>query len=83
MAEVKERMVEEAEAAAEAMKGKKKKGQPEVVVDPDKIIPRLPDDLLIKAYKYRLEKNDCFNRGFVLDGFPKTYDHAKGVFLST
>ena len=26
--------------------------------------------------------NDCQNRGFVLDGYPKTYDQAKGIFLS-
>jgi len=75
-------MIEEAEAALEEQKGKIKKGQPEPVVDPEKIIPRLPDELLCKAYKYRLEKNDCFNRGFVLDGFPRTYEQSKGVFLS-
>lgn len=81
--EIKDKMIEEAEAAAEAAKGKqKKKGVPEVVFDPDKIIPRLPDDLLSKAYKLRLEKNDCFNRGFVLDGFPRTYENAKTLFLS-
>jgi len=26
--------------------------------------------------------NDCQNRGFVLDGYPKSYDQAKGIFLS-
>lgn len=26
--------------------------------------------------------NDCQNRGFVLDGYPKTYEQAKGIFLS-
>ena len=26
--------------------------------------------------------NDCQNRGFVLDGYPRTYEQAKGIFLS-
>jgi len=80
--EVKDKMIEEAEEKLEELKKKTKPGQPEPTVDPDKLIPRLPDDLLCKAFKYRLEKNDCFNRGFVLDGFPRTYDQAKGVFLT-
>ena len=80
--EIKEKMIEEAEAALEDLKKKKKKGQPDPVVEPDKIIPRLPEELLIKAYKLRLQKNDCFNRGYVLDGFPRSYEQAKGVFLS-
>jgi adenylate kinase len=30
-----------------------------------------------------LNDNDCQNRGFVLDGFPRTYEDAKGVFYHT
>lgn len=76
-------MVEDAETALEEWKDSKslKKG-PAPNVDPEKMVARLPDDLLLKAYKYRLEKNDCFNRGFVIDGLPRTYEQAKGVFLS-
>jgi adenylate kinase len=29
----------------------------------------------------RLTENDCRNRGYVLDGFPKTYKQAQEVFL--
>jgi len=75
-------MIEEAEAALEEWKKKKKKGVPEPVVDPEKLIPRLPDDALCRVYRYRLEQNDCQTRGYVLDGFPKSYDHAKAIFLS-
>lgn len=75
-------MIEDAEANLEELIKDKKKGEPDPVVNPDLLIPRLPDELLLRAYKYRLEKNDCFNRGFVIDGFPKTYQHARGVFLS-
>jgi len=50
-----------------------KKG-PKPETDVEKIKARLNDELLFKAYKFRLGKNDCFNRGFVIDGFPKNYE---------
>jgi adenylate kinase len=31
--------------------------------------------------RIRLTDNDCRNRGYVLDGFPKTYKQAQEVFL--
>lgn len=31
----------------------------------------------------RLNDNDCQNRGFVLDGYPRTYEDAQGVFFHT
>jgi len=82
LAEIKEKMIEDELKVIEEAKKKKKKGQPEPVFDPEKLIPRLPDALLLKAYHYRLEKPDCHNRGFVLDGFPKTFDQAKDLFLA-
>jgi len=81
LAEIKKKMIEDEEKAIEEAKKKKKKGQPEPTFDPEKLVPRLPDPLLLKAYHYRLEKPDCHNRGFVLDGFPRTFDHAKDLFL--
>lgn len=71
-------MEEEARAKwdADQKKKKPKKGE-EQEFDPSKIVPRLPDELLVKAYKWRLESNDCVNRGFIIDGFPKSYDIAK------
>jgi len=83
LAEIKEKMIEDELKVIEEAKKKKKKGQPEPVFDPEKLIPRLPDALLLKAYHYRLEKPDCHNRGFVLDGFPKTFDQAKDLFLGS
>ena len=71
LAAIKQQMIADEEKAIEEAKKKKKKGQPEIVFDPEKLIPRLPDPLLLKAYHYRLEQSDCHNRGFVLDGFPK------------
>jgi adenylate kinase len=42
---------------------------------------RLPDEILFKVLRLRLTENDCRNRGYVLDGFPKTYKQAQEVFL--
>lgn len=34
---------------------------------------RFPDELMNEAVRWRLNQNDCQNRGYVLDGYPKTY----------
>jgi adenylate kinase len=44
---------------------------------------RYPNELLYEMVQYRLQQNDCQHRGFVLDGFPRTYEDAKGVFYFT
>jgi adenylate kinase len=44
---------------------------------------RYPNELLYEMVRYRLQQNDCQNRGFVLDGFPRTYEDAKGLFYFT
>ena len=43
----------------------------------------LSDQLLSKCYVWRLSQNDCINRGYILDSFPKTFDNAKTIFMST
>ncbi|CAD8150525.1 unnamed protein product [Paramecium octaurelia] len=80
--QVKDQMVAEALAVFEAEKKKKKvpKGQPEPVFDASTIIPRLPDHILIQAYKWRLEQNDAQNLGYILDGFPKTLEQYELLF---
>lgn len=50
------------------------------LTNPDK---RYPSELLYEMVQYRLMQNDCQHRGFVLDGYPSTYDDAKGVFYHT
>jgi hypothetical protein len=44
---------------------------------------RIPEELINEAVRWRLNRNDCQNRGYVLDGYPKSYHHAEEVFLST
>ncbi|XP_054651998.1 adenylate kinase 7 isoform X3 [Dunckerocampus dactyliophorus] len=40
----------------------------------------LDDHLLVRVVVDKLMTNPCKNQGFVLDGFPKTYNQAKEVF---
>jgi adenylate kinase len=50
-------------------------------VDRDSLVVRLPDDILFKLLQERLNENACRNRGYVLDGFPRSYNNAQFIFL--
>lgn len=41
---------------------------------------RLEDQYIIRFYRDKLHSMPCQNQGFVLDGFPKTYEQAKDLF---
>ncbi|KAG8449128.1 hypothetical protein GDO86_015978 [Hymenochirus boettgeri] len=41
---------------------------------------RLDDSYVIKFMKEKLKSMPCQNQGYVLDGYPKTYDQAKELF---
>lgn len=64
--EIKQAMVE----AIEAARGDQ--AEPEEI-DREKLVVRLPDELIYEYLRKRLAENDCRNRGYVLDGFPRTY----------
>ena len=42
---------------------------------------RIPDEMINEAVRWRLERNDCQNRGYVLDGYPKNFVNAENVFV--
>ncbi|KAM6903838.1 adenylate kinase 7-like [Lycodopsis pacificus] len=42
----------------------------------------LDDQLLMKVMKNKLVSNPCRKQGFVLDGFPKTYEQAQELFYA-
>lgn len=87
--EAKDELAEEATAAladqAEKMgskgKGKKKpapkKGKGKAKPD-DRA--RLPAAILAKMLKRKLQSPPCRNKGFVLDGYPRTYEEASALF---
>ena len=70
LTELRDEMLEEAE-------NNKKEGEE---INPDSIKPRIPNDLMCKAFRWALSQNPCRNRGYVLDGFPKNYDDLWNVF---
>lgn len=41
---------------------------------------RVEDELFCKIFKYHLTSKKCKNQGFLLDGFPKTFEQAKILF---
>jgi adenylate kinase family enzyme len=38
------------------------------------LIDRIPDEVINEAVRWRLERNDAQNRGYVLDGYPKNFN---------
>jgi len=41
----------------------------------------VPDELLVECLKLKLGENDCRNRGYILDGYPRVYRGAQSSFL--
>lgn len=41
---------------------------------------RYSEQYIIQFYKKKLASMPCQNQGFILDGFPKTYEQAKVLF---
>lgn len=41
----------------------------------------MSNELLSEAFRWRLSRNDCQNRGYVLDGYPICYVTAEQVFF--
>lgn len=50
-------------------------------IDRETLRVRFPNDLLYKLLRARLNENSCRNRGYILDGFPRTFKDAQNVFL--
>lgn len=44
------------------------------------LLGRLDDQYIIRFIKEKLKSVPCRNQGYILDGFPKTYDQAKDLF---
>ena len=54
-------------------------GWPDPVIEDSQI--RVPDELLVECLKLKLGENDCRNRGYILDGYPRVYRGAQSSFL--
>jgi len=54
-------------------------GWPEIVITNAEI--SVPDELLWEVLRLKLGENDCRNRGYILDSFPRRYRGARHAFL--
>ncbi|KAM3146700.1 hypothetical protein pb186bvf_001230 [Paramecium bursaria] len=80
--DTKRTLIEEAQAAYDIEKKKRKAlGLPFIKFDDSKFEAKLTDEQLLIVYKWKLMQNESQNRGFILDAFPKTYEFAKQLFL--
>lgn len=42
---------------------------------------RLPNELFVRVMRSKMESRECQNKGYVLDGFPRSYEDAAALFL--
>merc|ERR1711862_57676 len=45
-------------------------------------VPRLSDELLYEILKYRLNLSDCLNRGYILDGYPRSFNDSVEILVN-
>ena len=77
--ELRDAEVAKIEAERELIDPQPEDGFPEI--DRETLTIRLPDEILYKLLKLKLTENACRNRGYILDGYPRTYKDACEVFL--
>ena len=65
---------------AEYEKTRNKKKDPEL--DRSTLKPRLPEEYLYKILRMHMDTAACKNKGYILDGYPRTLADAKAVFLA-
>ena len=66
-------------AVAEYEKTRNKKKDPEM--DRATVKVRLPDEMLHKIVRMQMNTAACKNKGFILDGYPRTQADAKAIFF--
>ena len=83
-AEIKTRVEELRDAAVakiEEENADKSQQEDEPEIDRLALPIRIPDDIIYKMLIDRLKENDCRNRGYVLDGYPRNFKDAQNIFL--
>jgi adenylate kinase len=50
-------------------------------IDREGLPIRVPDSIIYQLMILRLNENDCRNRGYVLDGYPRSFEDCQHIFL--
>lgn len=50
-------------------------------LDPNTVKVRLPNKYIYRLFKMKLVENACRNRGYIIDGYPRTFKDAQYIFL--
>ena len=74
--EIRGKIEELRDAAQQAIIDARPEDAEEEEIDRETLTIRFPDDLLYKLLRIRLNENSCRNRGYILDGYPRTYKDA-------
>ena len=77
--ELREKVEELKQEEIEKYEKTRKKKDPDL--DKSQIKVRLPNELLHKLVKAHIGSPACMNKGFILDGYPRSIIDAKAVFL--
>ena len=75
---LKDAKTEEIEAER-AEKEEPEDGWPEIIIKDEDV--RVPSELLNEVLRVKLGENDCRNRGYILDSFPRLFKGAQRAFL--
>lgn len=72
---------DEAEKQSAIANANKPEDDDEIELDPKDMKVKVPNKFLYNILQKRLKENDARNRGYVLDGFPRTHEDAQNCFL--
>ena len=78
--EIRNYIEEKKDAIMEEFENKEDK-KPGETLNRDSLVIRLPNKYIYRLVKLKLVENACRNRGYVLDGYPRTFRDAQYVFL--
>jgi adenylate kinase family enzyme len=77
--EQKNKLLEERMGSIEKEKGALKYRPTKELSEQDLVVA-MPTQILTKLYKQELNQNKYYNKGFILDGYPETYEQAVRLF---
>lgn len=65
----------------EEAENNKKRKKTDPPIDRSNFIVRIPDEQVYKVFKRYINENIYRNRGYILDGYPRSYEDAKGIWF--